>query len=109
MKALSVGAQLSLMTDEPWAVKMIRILAGWMFYYVALKPPSRFRTQLFAKRFVARKIAASATSSGCPTRREGQSLRYCCWISGFRSRKEGCTLTLSFSYMGDGRLKYAFL
>ena len=43
-----------------------------MYYYLlfqaALRPPSRFSTQLLAKPLEARKTAASATSAGSATR-----------------------------------------
>ena len=39
--------------------------------YVALNPPSRFRTQLFAYLFVAKNRAASATSDVSPNRPRG--------------------------------------
>jgi hypothetical protein len=43
--------------------------------HVALSPPSRLRTQLFAYLFVARKTAASAISEGSPKRFRGMEFR----------------------------------
>jgi hypothetical protein len=40
---------------------------------VALNPPSRFSTQLFAYSFVAKNRAASATSEACPNRPRGMA------------------------------------
>jgi hypothetical protein len=42
---------------------------------VALKPPSRLSTQLLAYSFLARNIAASATSQGFPKRFIGMCFR----------------------------------
>jgi len=42
---------------------------------MALKPPSRFRMQLLAYSFLARKAAASATSSAVPKRLRGMASR----------------------------------
>lgn len=42
-----------------------------VFLYIALNPPSRFRTQLFAYLFVAKNRAASATSEASPKRPRG--------------------------------------
>jgi hypothetical protein len=43
--------------------------------YMALKPPSRFNTQLFAYLLVARKTAASAISEASPNRFKGMAFR----------------------------------
>jgi hypothetical protein len=51
---------------------LLRHIIAWKgLLTLALKPPSRFSTQLFAYSFLARKSAASAISSGLPKRLSG--------------------------------------
>ena len=71
----------SSLTTKNW----LWVTMGIRVAQAALRPPSRLRTQLFAKPFEAKKMAASATSAGSATRLRGVSRRYASLRSGFRS------------------------
>jgi hypothetical protein len=61
---MAFGSNTGYDTRHRWS---LRVYAD----HIALRPPSRLRTQLFAYWFEARKTAASAISSGVPNRFSG--------------------------------------
>ena len=68
---------------------------------MALNPPSRLRTQLFAYWLVAKNRAASAISEACPNLLRGMELRASERASGVIATP--CTL----EYIGISRRRYA--
>lgn len=67
---------------------------------VALRPPSRLRMQLLAYLFLARKTAASATSSGVPKRETGIFIFWGLSASGLPSGVEYVRLAGGGVYLG---------
>lgn len=70
---------------------------------VALRPPSRLRMQLLAYLFLARKTAASATSSGVPKRETGIFIFWGLSASGLPSGVEYVRLAGGGCIWGEWR------
>jgi hypothetical protein len=94
-----MGPSSSMTTDFVMILLRCRASA----HHIALNPPSRFRTQLFAYLFWKRNIAASATSSTSPNRLKGIVFEICSFAFWSGAPAAGMYIRFMSTIEGVGR------